>query len=69
MTIRGIMKMVNTHINNKLMLLPDLPGCYLMKNKEKEIIYIGKAKNLKNAYVLIFEGLTKGKRNYWLKKL
>ena len=45
--IRGIVNMVITHINNKLLLLPDLPGCYLMKNKEKEIIYIGKAKSLK----------------------
>ncbi len=48
------MKMVNTHINNKLMLLPDLPGCYLMKNKEKEIIYIGKAKNLKKTRTFLF---------------
>ena len=31
----------------KLALLPDLPGCYLMKNKNNEIIYVGKAKNLK----------------------
>lgn len=32
----------------KLRLLPDLPGCYLMKDKNNEIIYVGKAKNLKN---------------------
>jgi len=31
----------------KLALLPDNPGCYLMKNKNDEIIYVGKAKNLK----------------------
>ncbi len=31
----------------KINLLPDLPGCYLMKDKNKEIIYVGKAKNLK----------------------
>jgi len=31
----------------KLALLPDNPGCYLMKNKNNEIIYVGKAKNLK----------------------
>ena len=61
MTIRGIMKMVNTHINNKLMLLPDLPGCYLMKNKEKEIIYIGKAKNLKKRVRSYFRGTHEGK--------
>lgn len=28
--------------------LPDLPGVYLMKDKQGEIIYVGKAKNLKN---------------------
>ena len=27
---------------------PELPGCYLMKNREGEVIYVGKAKNLKN---------------------
>ncbi len=29
-------------------LLPDKPGVYLMKDKDDKIIYIGKAKNLKN---------------------
>lgn len=32
---------------DKIPLLPDLPGCYLMKDKNDEIIYVGKAKNLK----------------------
>ena len=53
--------MVSTHINNKLMLLPDLPGCYLMKNKDKEIIYIGKAKNLKKRVRSYFRGTHEGK--------
>ena len=35
-------------IKNQIDLLPDLPGCYLMHNDKNEIIYIGKAKNLKN---------------------
>lgn len=61
MTIRGIVNMVSTHINNKLMLLPDLPGCYLMKNKDKEIIYIGKAKNLKKRVRSYFRGTHEGK--------
>jgi len=34
-------------LKEKLSLLPDLPGCYLMKNKDNVIIYVGKAKNLK----------------------
>lgn len=40
--------MATPHIEHKLTLLPDLPGCYLMKNKLGKIIYVGKAKNLKN---------------------
>lgn len=35
-------------IDLQLKLLPDLPGVYLMRNAEDGIIYIGKAKNLKN---------------------
>ncbi|MCI6114919.1 MAG: GIY-YIG nuclease family protein, partial [Spirochaetales bacterium] len=27
--------------------LPENPGCYLMKNAEGTVIYVGKAKNLK----------------------
>jgi len=36
------------HIQKTLATLPDKPGCYLMKNAEGKIIYIGKAVNLKN---------------------
>ena len=36
------------HIQQILTTLPDKPGCYLMKNAEEKIIYIGKAINLKN---------------------
>ncbi len=43
-------------IENKLKFLPDLPGCYLMKNQIDEIIYIGKAKNLKNRVRSYFRG-------------
>ena len=35
-------------IKEKLSLVPNLPGCYLMKNKDGVIIYVGKAKKLKN---------------------
>jgi excinuclease ABC subunit C len=35
-------------IREKLSLLPNKPGCYLMKDKSGIIIYVGKAKNLKN---------------------
>jgi excinuclease ABC subunit C len=39
---------VSLDLEKKLELLPDNPGVYLWKNKEKEVIYVGKAKNLKN---------------------
>lgn len=35
-------------IDDKLKLLPDNPGVYVMLDKEGQIIYVGKAKNLKN---------------------
>lgn len=39
--------MINTEIvKRKIELLPDHPGCYLMKNKDGTIIYVGKAKSL-----------------------
>lgn len=48
--------MANEWIEDKLTYLPDLPGCYLMKNEAGEIIYIGKAKNLKNRVRSYFRG-------------
>ncbi|RUS45949.1 excinuclease ABC subunit UvrC [Cohnella sp. AR92] len=44
------------NIRNKLALLPDRPGCYLMKNAEGTIIYVGKAKVLKNRVRSYFTG-------------
>jgi len=35
-------------IEEKLKILPENPGVYLMKNSEGKIIYVGKAKILKN---------------------
>ncbi len=32
---------------SKLKLVPELPGCYLWKNKDNQVIYVGKAKNLR----------------------
>ncbi len=36
------------YLRDKTSKLTTKPGCYIMKNKELKIIYIGKAKNLKN---------------------
>lgn len=43
-------------IKEKLKLLPDKPGCYLMKDKNGKIIYVGKAKILKNRVRSYFIG-------------
>ncbi|WP_029192170.1 excinuclease ABC subunit UvrC [Paenibacillus harenae] len=48
-------------IRNKLALLPDQPGCYLMKNGDGVIIYVGKAKVLKNRVRSYFNGSHNGK--------
>ncbi|MEC2343984.1 MULTISPECIES: excinuclease ABC subunit UvrC [Paenibacillus] len=48
-------------IQHKLALLPDSPGCYLMKNKDGKIIYVGKAKVLKNRVRSYFTGSHNGK--------
>ncbi|WP_414842028.1 excinuclease ABC subunit UvrC [Enterococcus saccharolyticus] len=47
---------MNEQIRNKLALLPDQPGCYLMKDKNGTIIYVGKAKILKNRVRSYFTG-------------
>jgi len=43
-------------LKEKLAILPDQPGCYLMKNDRGAIIYVGKAKNLKNRVRSYFSG-------------
>lgn len=43
-------------IEEKLKLLPDRPGCYQMRDKDNTIIYVGKAKNLKNRVRSYFHG-------------
>ena len=48
-------------IKNKLSLVPNLPGCYLMKNIDNTIIYVGKAKKLKNRLSSYFRGNHTGK--------
>ncbi|MHA8109971.1 excinuclease ABC subunit UvrC [Lactobacillaceae bacterium Melli_B4] len=53
--------MATEHIENKLKLLPPLPGCYLMKNAHGHIIYVGKAKNLKNRVRSYFKSSHTGK--------
>ena len=49
------------YIKQKLALLPDKPGCYLMKNKDGVIIYVGKAKKLKRRVSSYFNRAHTGK--------
>lgn len=53
--------MASEHLEHKLALLPDKPGCYLMKNINDQIIYVGKAKNLKNRVRSYFKSSHTGK--------
>ncbi|WP_026671550.1 excinuclease ABC subunit UvrC [Alkalihalobacterium bogoriense] len=48
-------------LKEKLAVLPDQPGCYLMKDKQGTIIYVGKAKVLKNRVRSYFTGSHDGK--------
>lgn len=43
-------------LRNKLALVPEQPGCYLMKNRDGTIIYVGKAKVLRNRLRSYFTG-------------
>jgi excinuclease ABC subunit C len=54
-------KYMNQHIKDKLTLLPDQPGCYIMKDRQGTIIYVGKAKILKNRVRSYFTGSHDGK--------
>lgn len=47
---------MNEMIETKLKHLPSEPGCYLMKNAAGKIIYVGKAKKLKNRVTSYFVG-------------
>ncbi len=49
------------YIKEKLSLVPGKPGSYQMKNKDGVIIYVGKAKNLKNRLKSYFTGTVTGK--------
>lgn len=52
---------MNDLIQQKCAILPDQPGCYLMKDRQGTIIYVGKAKILKNRVRSYFTGSHDGK--------
>ncbi|HEU8146267.1 TPA: excinuclease ABC subunit UvrC [Streptococcus pneumoniae] len=47
---------MNNLIKSKLELLPTSPGCYIHKDKNGTIIYVGKAKNMRNRVRSYFRG-------------
>lgn len=53
--------MMHDHLKEKLAVLPEQPGCYLMKDKNGTVIYVGKAKVLKNRVRSYFTGTHDGK--------
>lgn len=56
---------ISAHLQAKLELLPDKPGCYIMKDEKGNILYVGKAKVLKNRVRSYFHGV----HNYKTTKL
>lgn len=60
---------MNLTLQKKLELLPDNPGCYLYKDNIGEIIYVGKAKNLKNRVKSYFTGMHNKKTQTLVSKI
>jgi excinuclease ABC subunit C len=53
-------QILTVKLEDKARLLPTKPGCYLMKNKNDQIIYVGKAKNLRARVSSYFNNSPKG---------
>ena len=61
--------MATEFIENKLKLLPSQPGCYLMKDVNGKVIYVGKSKNLKNRVRSYFKSKQVGRRAELVKEI
>ena len=53
----------------ELSLVPHLPGCYLMRNKDNIVIYVGKSKNLKNRLSSYFQREHTGKTKMLVREI
>jgi len=56
-------------LKEKLKLVPEKPGCYLMKDNTGYIIYVGKAKNLKKRVNSYFNKIHTGKTRVLVEKI
>ncbi|MFB6467785.1 excinuclease ABC subunit UvrC [Cytobacillus sp. Hz8] len=56
-------------LKNKLRFLPERPGCYLMKDSQGKVIYVGKAKKLKNRVRSYFMGTLDDKTTRLVKQI
>jgi len=55
-------------LREKVKLLPSKPGCYIMKDESGKVIYVGKAKILKNRVKSYFDESSKTQKTYALVK-
>ena len=55
-------------LREKVKLLPAKPGCYIMKNQDGTVIYVGKAKVLRNRVKSYFDNSSKTQKTYALVK-
>lgn len=60
---------LSEHLKHKLELLPDSPGCYIMKDEAGDILYVGKAKVLKNRVRSYFRGVHDNKTTRLVSKI
>lgn len=60
---------IREKLKEKLLLLPEVPGSYQMKNKDGNIIYVGKAKNLKRRVNSYFNRVQTGKTLLLVKEI
>ena len=60
---------VSEHVEAVLSTLPPKPGCYIMKDAESRVIYVGKAINLRNRVRSYFHKNTDQKTSQLVRKI